>query len=161
MPTEIPVSGGLVALVDNEDVGRVAAFSWYPLKNGGKTSTYANGYLPRSKPPQLILMHRLILDPPDGLDVDHINGDGLDNRRSKAENNWNTGKQRSAKVAQPTSGFKGVYLRRDRNRWRATISANGKRISLGYFATAEEAARAYNQAAPELHGAFARLNVIP
>lgn len=95
------------------------------------------------------------------LQVDHANGNGLDNRRSnlrlckKLENSRNT-KIRTDN----TSGYKGVTFKKANNKFRAFIYTNYKQIHLGYFSTAKEAALAYNQKALELFGEFAKLNII-
>jgi hypothetical protein len=79
--------------------------------------------------------------------IDHINGNKLDNRIcnlrvvSKIQNAHNVGIRKHN-----TSGYTGVYFRKDRNSWRAKIGIDGKRISLGYYKTAEEAGRAYEEA---------------
>lgn len=91
--------------------------------------------------------------------IDHINGDKADNRienlreADASENNYNTGLR-----AHNKSGYKGVIWHHARSNWRAEIRANGHRRNLGYFDTPEAAARAYDEAAREMHGAFARLN---
>jgi len=102
-------------------------------------------------------MHRLIMDAPDGTDVDHRNMDRVDNRRSnlrlatRAENLRNQGLSRNN-----TSGFKGVS--RLDGKWRAEIRVKWKLIYLGLFDDKVEAARAYDTAAKEHFGEFARLN---
>jgi hypothetical protein len=89
--------------------------------------------------------------------IDHANGNGLDNRRSNlrpftgAQNHWNSGISRTN-----WSGHKGVGWNKAEGKWRARIQANGKRLFLGYFDTAEDAGHAYDAAARELHGEFAR-----
>ena len=91
--------------------------------------------------------------------VDHIDGDGLNNRRSNlrpatpSQNNANRRKSR-----QNTSGFKGVSYYHRTSRWRAYVGVDGKAIHLGYFDTAIDAARAYDAAALEHFGEFARIN---
>jgi hypothetical protein len=100
-------------------------------------------------------MHRLIMAAPDGIGVDHINGDGLDNRRanlrlaSQRDNSANM-----AVRASSATGFKGVSWKRRNRKWQAQIG----RTYLGIFASAEEAARAYDHAAREAWGEFAHLN---
>lgn len=106
-----------------------------------------------------VFMHRFIMMAPEGLEVDHINGNRLDNREcnlrivTPSKNQYNRRMQRNNKT-----GYKGVSFDRSRGKFMASISANGKQINLGRFKTAEEAARAYNQAALELHGEYAFLN---
>jgi hypothetical protein len=102
-------------------------------------------------------MHRAILRAGDGHNVDHIDGDGLNNRRSNlrfattAQNSANRGKQKNN-----TSGFKGVRWHKRDKRWRAVIGINGKTKQIGSFKTPEAAYDAYCAAARELHGVFAR-----
>ena len=99
--------------------------------------------------------HRLVMGLPKGL-VDHINRDTRDNRIinlrlcSHAENLRNRGKTKAN-----TSGFKGVTYSKARNKWVAQIKKNYKTHFLGYFASAEAAADAYNKAALELFGDYA------
>jgi hypothetical protein len=105
------------------------------------------------------LLHRLIAAEA-GLDVsqqiDHRNGNKLDNRlenlrpANQAENSYNQGKRKHN-----TSGFKGVSWSKSHQKWQATIKVNYRQKHLGYFATAEEAAAAYQEAALKYHGEFA------
>ncbi len=109
----------------------------------------------------MVYLHRLLLKPPDGYFVDHINMDRLDNRRcnlrvaTKAQNSYN----RPARTDN-TSGYKGVWLRCDAKTkaWIAEIRVNGKKVHIGTYSTKEAAALAYNDAAKKYHGVFARLN---
>jgi hypothetical protein len=103
-------------------------------------------------------MHRMLFpNLKKETEIDHISGDGLDNRRcnlrsaSHAQNVWNSRIQKNS-----TSGFIGVAV--NGNNFRACIEVNGKKMYLGTFPTAIEAARAYNAAARLYHGEFARLN---
>ena len=104
-------------------------------------------------------MHREIMNCPKGLEVDHINQNGVDNRRinlriaTATQNRQNTSKQKSN-----TSGYKGVM--KDKTKWRAMIRDNGRRIHLGMFDNKIDAAIAYNKAAIKYHKEFACLNTI-
>lgn len=108
-------------------------------------------------------MHRLILDAPAGRDVDHANMNGLDNRRVNlrlASHSQNAANQRKCRK-KTLSRYKGIYYYRRRKRpWCAQIKVRGRNKHLGYFETEEEAALAYNRAALEHFGKFARLNQI-
>ena len=104
-------------------------------------------------------MHRLIIDCPVNMQTDHINGNGLDNRKSNLRVCYNYQNARNQKLRpNSNSGFKGVSLIKDRNKWVAQIKVNGKVKYLGAYTLKEEAARAYNKAAKELFGEFAWLN---
>lgn len=144
----INVGQDLVAIVDDEDFERISQFDWIARKIEGKV--YAV---------KMLYLHRVIMNAPAGMVVDHINGDSLDNRRSNlrlctpAENARNRSKKKNS-----TSGFKGVSWNNMANKWQAQIMANGKLKALGVFVEKEDAARAYDKAARELHGEFARTN---
>jgi len=89
--------------------------------------------------------------------VDHINGDGLDNRRCNLRLATPSQNARNRKLrADSTTGYKGVYQEKKRLKWRATIRVNGKRRTLGRFNAPEDAYRAYCQAATEAFGEYAR-----
>ena len=105
-----------------------------------------------------IYMHRLVLDAPDGTEVDHVNHNGLDNRRANLRlctHRQNTCNQRPRVRAQ--CPYRGV-LTTDSGKWKAQITAQGKVHYLGTFDTPEAAAHAYNEAAQSMHGRFAKLN---
>jgi hypothetical protein len=153
----VPLTRGYKAVVDNEDYDVVSPYRWYPvLDDNGRVYavTRVNG--------TVTLMHRLILNAPKGTDVDHVDRDGLNNRRynirlaTKEQNAHNTAPRLGG-----SSPFKGVSLSANGNRWRACIWLNGRQTHLGYFDSEEKAAEAYNVAAKENFGEFARLNEIP
>lgn len=105
-----------------------------------------------------VYLHRHIMKPPKNMQVDHINGNKLDNRRANlricnnADNNYNKG-QRKGK-------YKGVHYSNNSNKWVAQITKNGKTKHLGLFVDQDDAALAYNEAARSLHGEFAYVNKI-
>lgn len=154
--------GRYVTLIDDEDYAWAVESFWSVqiLKNGGATQLYAV----RTASERRALMHRAIATRafgilPTGKEIDHANGDGLDNRRSnlriasRSNNMANVGVR-----ANNTSGFKGVSWDRSRSLWGAKIKVNYRAIHLGRFSTAEEAALAYNAAAAFHFGEFARPN---
>lgn len=155
--TIVPLTKGMVALIDTVDAERVGQFNWTAGWSGH------HWYASRATWPNTgrIFLHRFLMDAPDGAEVDHKNGDTLDCRRSvnlrlatHRQNIRNT-KLRSNN----SSGFKGVRQNHRGGRWSARIvNGKSKEESLGTFDTPEEAARAYDTAARELFGEFARLN---
>jgi hypothetical protein len=155
---KLKLSQGKFAVVDDEDYEELAKYKWRAQKGGYTFYAVRSSYLKDGKH-NVILMHRVILDAPKGMFVDHINGDGLDNRRcnlrlcTHAENIRNSKTRRDN-----TSGYKGVYLLKHDRKWCACLSVNGVTRHLGRFTTPEAAARAYNEAAEKYYGRFARTN---
>lgn len=154
----IKLTQGCVAIVDDEDFQRVSSVKWYARKH--RRTYYATRNVPgevrRSQQ-----MHRFILGEPHfGREIDHINGNGLDNRRSNLR--FATDAQTAANKRRPkinaVSRFKGVDYRRDARKWRARIASGGKSTTLGVFDTEEEAARAYDDAARKRHAEFCCVN---
>jgi hypothetical protein len=161
---EIELTRGKVALVDDADYPWVSNWKWYAADIQGRTYAVRGEWNPVRHVARVVYMHRLIMRAAKGQVVDHINHDGLDNRRenlrlcSQAENARN---RRKAKGC--SSRFLGVTFIGDRKQndsWKAQIMANHETVFLGNFHSEEEAALAYNEAAQRLHGAFATLNVV-
>lgn len=144
--------------VDDSDYEYLSSFSWCFMKN-----KWSGGYVTRKDNRKTVYMHRMIMNAKKGEQVDHINHDGLDNRRSNLRivtQHQNNGNLR--KSSHNTSGYKGVsfYKRVKEKPWSAYITNNRKKQHLGYFKTIQEAAIAYNQAAIKQWGNFALLNEI-
>lgn len=147
---EIPLTQGLVALIDEADFDLIAARKWYAARS---TQT---SYALNRRDCETVSMHRFLLAPAPGQHVDHINGNGLDNRRSNIR--LCTPSQNMANSRRPKDALRQRGTRKLGNSWVATVKFQGKAIHAGCFATPEEAARAYDAKARELHGEFARLN---
>lgn len=105
-------------------------------------------------------MHREIMRAPEGVLVDHRDGDGLHNWRENLRNCTDAQNKMNRKVisANNTSGYKGVSWSKKKRKWIAQSMINKKHIFIGHFSTPEEAARAYDEKARELFGEFARTN---
>lgn len=137
---------GKFALVDDDDFEKINQFKWF---------FHDMGYACRK---QRILMHRIIMNPPKNMEVDHINGNGLDNQRKNLrivthkQNMYNQKVQKNS-----ISKLKGVRHMRDNRKkpWQAYICPDRKFISLGYFDSAKEAATAYEKAAQKFYGEYA------
>lgn len=148
---KIAVGNGQEAIVDDEDFERLSKFKWCSMGTRGKPYAVRTTY-----------MHKEVLGTHET--VDHINGNSLDNRKanlriaSLTKNNWNIPKRMNRAGKASTSIYKGVYRPGKSKKWWAKIVAEGQRIVLGQFDTEEDAARAYNKAAKNLHGDFAWLN---
>ena len=156
----IPLTQGYEATVDEADYERVSQYKWhvkpecntmYAVSSVGRTTTY---------------MHRLIMDAGErDVYVDHINGNGLDNRQENlrlCDNRLNQGNQRLSR--NNTTGYKGVTVKHRMTKTGikssicAKIHYEGRDIHLGCFQNLETAARAYDAAAKEYFGEFAKLN---
>lgn len=160
----INISKNKVVLIDDADFERINSFKWTAANCPTNSSYYAQRR-GKNKEGKLttIKMHRFIMDCPKGLQVDHINGNTLDNRRENlrittGENNSrNRAHQKNARFP-----YKGVFLRRDRKtvKYGARITYKATTMWLGSFKTIEEAAEAYNAAAIKYFGEYAKLNII-
>ena len=152
---KILLGNGMYAVVDDGDYESLLRHKWTALK----TSKRGKFYAVTKVKSRLIYMHRMLLGDGSYL-ADHINGDGLDNRRknlrrsTKSQNAWNSKK----KSCGTTSKYKGVgWVAKDKA-FQARIRTPKGRISLGYFVNELDAAMAYNKKSYELHGEYAKLN---
>lgn len=158
---EIKLSQGKVALVDDEDYERLIPYGWY------YNERYAKATINYKK----IYLHKFLIDCPKGMQIDHKDGNTLNNQKSNlriatpAQNTRNRPGDKNS-----TSRFKGVSLRIQKDkrngkvylytRWAAYIQVDKKLKRIGAFKKEEDAAIAYNEAAKKYYGEFAKLNVI-
>jgi len=156
---EVPLTRGFVALVDDEDYERVAAFNWQARVVRMKThaTVYASRIVRRGDGRRgTVSMHNFILGE---RHVDHHDRNGLNNQRhnlracNHSNNHMNMKKRSHVR-------WKGVHFHKGRQIWRAYITKDGIRRELGGFQTDYDAAQAYNFAAEEMFGEFARFNVV-
>jgi hypothetical protein len=149
----IPLTQGFSAIVDASNFAALSSVKWTAATSCGKT------YAIRRSGPQRQWMHRVVCPAPTGVEVDHINGDTLDNRRSNLRHATKAQQQHNSKMrSHNKSGFKGVILDHRNGHWMAKIVVAGKLKHAGSFPAIVEAARAYDSAAKKHFGEFARTN---
>lgn len=160
---EIPLTKGYVALVDDDDYDELIKYHW--RVRVFKHTSYATRVMRINGVQRTISMHRQILgilDTPE-LRADHIDFNGLNNQKSNLRTCTH---QQNNKYKQSAKKSRSKYLgvapisKLHNKRYRATIYHNYKQYHLGYYATEEEAALAYNEAAKKFHGEFANLNKV-
>ncbi len=145
------------ALVDDADFDLVNQYNWYARKKGNTFYAQANARKPDSTW-TILQMHRLILNPPDSLQTDHKDSNGLNNQRYNLRACTHSQNQYNRLLQGGSSKFKGVSWYKLTKKWEAYIRNNGKKQSLGHFTDETKAAKCYDEKALELFGEFARLN---
>lgn len=148
---------GTVCQIDEADRALLSPHTWRVDRDGyAYRKTTVNG-----KDGSMVFMHRVVFKALEGMIIDHIDGNGLNNQKSNlrvatvSQNSANCMKRKGL-----TSKHKGVCLNPNGKNWRAAISVNKKTIYLGTFDNEDEAGHAYNKAAIAAFGEFARLNPI-
>lgn len=156
---EIPLSRGLVALVDDDDYAELSQRTWNAMEvSPGKV--YAGAATRRNGKPSYEYMHRALLNAQKGEYVDHVDGNGLNNTRENIRicTHAQNGSNRSGPQVNNTSGYLGVTKRKP-DRWSAQVTHKNKVHYLGWFDCPIKAARARDKKARELHGQFAYINI--
>ena len=152
---KIPLTQGKFALIDNRDYWLVRQFKWCAHK--ARRVWYASTNIRMCGVRKVVKMHRLLAGFPP-FDIDHKNGDGLDNQRrnlrpaTRSQNQANCGPRQHN-----TSGYKGVCWDNRQKKWLARVQFCGKERYLGRFANLKNAAAAYKKATTQLNGEFARI----
>jgi HNH endonuclease len=164
--TLVPLTRGLYAIIDSDDARLVEGFNWYAMRHRNKY--YAARGVRAGGSYVNVFLHTAINPVSNGYEVDHVDGNTLNDRRcnlrtaSSAQNQWNRPKLKKTKFGfAPKSPLKGAFFQKPSgNRkpcWKSRISVNGKAVYLGCFATDVEAAEAYAKASRKLHGEFAHV----
>ena len=150
----ILLTQGKETIVDDDIYEELSKYKWCFC--GGKRQNYAIRHNGNNG---TVRMHRIIMQCKKGDIVDHLNGNGLDNRKENLRictNSQNI--QNSKRHKDNTSGYKGVCFHKLGKKWQASLSVNGKRKHLGLWNTKEDAARAYDISALKEYGDCAKIN---
>lgn len=156
---EILLADGQKVMIDDEDYRIVCGYAWHAVRD--KNTYYARTTIRLDRKPKALSMHRLImgLNFGDKRQVDHVNGNGLDNTRknlrvvTSRQNNMNRRVRRNT-----TSNYKGVSWDQRTKKWRVTITINQRSRDIGFFSDEVLAAKTYDRKARELFGEYACLN---
>lgn len=150
----IPLDDDHFTIVDDADFEMLSAYTWRLLKSRNK-----GGYACTGPGVDTVLMHRLIMQAPPDKQVDHINGNRLDNRRenlrlvTNSQNNMNQKKQDGT-----SSQYKGVSWDKSKQKWSSKIMLNGRTVNLGRYDDELLAAHVYDAAARYMFKEYARPN---
>lgn len=157
---EIPLTKGMVAIVDDADYERVACYKWHADGKPGHYYAYRNVrvYPDRYHPQRRISLHAFLMNPPDGIIVDHRDGNGLNCTRDNMRFATYSDNARNSRPKSRTSRYKGICYYKKLRKWGAFCIYQGKQHYLGVFTTPEDAARAYDAKAREWYGRFAKTN---
>lgn len=156
---EIPLTMGKVALIDDEDYFWVSRHNWHYAK---KKKDGKLGYAKRARKVKgktsFVRLHRAIIAAPIHLQVDHIDGNPLNNQKSNLRLCTNKNNSTNSDTKRGKSGFKGVSWHKGMGGWRVRVRKDNKELQVGYFKCPIEAAKAYDAAAIEQYGEYARTN---
>lgn len=150
---------GKTAIIDAEDFNRLDKWKWSYKNNGYAVRRQHLGMKEGKQIAKMVMLHREIINVPNGMVIDHINGNGLDNRKVNLricthQQNAQNSKKRKGK----RSKYKGVSWFGRKGKWFSRIKVNGKQVCLGYYYDEMGAGCAYDAAAKKYFGQFAKLN---
>jgi hypothetical protein len=148
-------------LLDNSDLKLVSGYNWWLSKSSYSNTFYAATWIKINNKRIALSMHRLFLNLKNSnkKKVNHINGNGLDNRRKNIRECTHEERQANQHIPKNNqSGYKGVYWKQKNGMWCAQIGLHNKHLYLGLFDSPINAAIAYNEAAKKYFGEFAKLN---
>lgn len=154
---KIPLTQGKFAIVDSDDYERISLNKWI-FKPKGAFGGYAQRGQRTDGKRTTVMMHREILQVADNLVVDHINHNGVDNRKANLrpattlQNTWNNLRKRGK------NRFRGVLWNKAEKKWKVQLACKNRKVNVGTFDDEIAAARAYDEAAKKLRGGFAVLN---
>lgn len=152
MSKTIQLTQNQFAIVDDEDFEEINSHKWYADYDKKGKTFYARGLLKCGK---IVKIHRIIMNAKKGEEIDHINHNTLDNRKSNLRICTHSQNMMNQKKRNNKSGVKGVYWEAKDKRWRANIKINQKKKHLGMFKNIEDAASARKQAENKYFGEFA------
>lgn len=150
----VPLTRGLEALIDVQDIPLVAGYNWYAAPSGH--TFYAGRNMRVGDKVHTIKMHRVLMRVSDSTIIDHINQNGLDNRRENLRRATLGQNQHNRKKQKSSSLYKGVMFRKDSGKWQTRIMVDGNHIHLGLYKSEEDARDAYAAASKLFHGEFGR-----
>ncbi len=156
---QIPLTNGYVCQIDDEDYPLVAGYKWFTKTGKPLHTQYAIAHVRKiTGQATTIRLHKILL--PKRGNVDHIDGNGLNNCRSNLRYATTSQNHQNRRKLAGQSKYKGVcrYVQTKIPGWRASLKLNKKAIYLGVFTDEREAARAYDTAARKYFGEFARVN---
>jgi hypothetical protein len=157
----IPLSRGKYALVDPADYDRLIEHKWHTVGARGTFYAVRNTGQRIGEKRIVLKMHRAVLKVPDGMFVDHINHNGLDNRRANlrpATQAQNARNRRKVHGGNYHSKYRGLTWYKHQKQWAVRIMVNRQAKFIGYFDDERDAAKAYDTAAKKYHGRFAALD---
>lgn len=152
----IQLTQGKYAIVDDEDFEMLNKWKWHYNKNRGQGRAQRSTSRKSLEGKTSVFMHRVIMNCPKDLQIDHINGNGLDNRKSNLRICTNIENSRNKNITKNnTSGIRGVSWNKSYQKWHTYIRVNYRHVFLGYYFDKEQALKVRKEAEEKYFGEFA------